>query len=104
MTTTMTTALSTPAWLLKGVTGSAPGLLELEAGEIAFTGEDGRVFSAALGDVGASFPWYYFGAGAKFTVGRNTYRVSFVRPSGGTLDIFRGRRAGRDWRRAVGVV
>jgi hypothetical protein len=103
MTTTLTATLCTPAWLLKGMTGSAPGLLEIENGEIVFTGEDGRVFGAPIDEVATIFPWYYFGGGAKFTVGRNTYRVSFVRPNGGLLDIFRGRRAGRDCRRAIGA-
>ncbi|HYE19318.1 MAG TPA: hypothetical protein VEA69_12790 [Tepidisphaeraceae bacterium] len=77
------TELRTPAWLMIGMTGSAPGVLELAGGRIAFTGEEGRAFEAAVGDVTAKFPWYYFGGGCKLAAGGQAIRVSFVRPNGG---------------------
>ncbi len=77
-----TDSLLTPAWLLKGLTGSVPGVLELESGRLAFTTEEGRVFEAPLAEIrDVVFPWYYFGGGAKLTVNGERYRLSFVRPN-----------------------
>lgn len=117
-------ALRTPAWLLVGITGSTPGVLELAGGHLAFTTEGGRVFDVPLRELSnVKFPWYYFGGGAKFSVGGDDYRISFVRPNdagdvpgrllagtefGGpaalltagrkVLDIGEGRRAGKAWK------
>ncbi len=113
-------ALCTPAWLLVGITGSVPGVLELAAERLAFTTEEGRVFDAPLSELKVvNFPWYYFGGGAKFKIGAESYRLSFVRPNdagdipahllartgfggGGAflkvLDIGEGRRAGKAWK------
>ena len=43
--------LRTRVWLLIGMSGSTPGVLELAAGRIAFTTEEGRVFEAPLADI-----------------------------------------------------
>ena len=76
--------LCTPAWLLTGLSNK-PGVLELARGRLAFTAEDGRVFEAALAEVtNVKFPWHYFGGGVKLQVGERKYRISFVRPNGGT--------------------
>lgn len=117
-------ALCTPAWLLVGITGSTPGVLELADGRLAFTTEEGRIFDVPLAEVSAiKFPWYYFGGGIKFSIGADNYRLSFVRPNdasdipgrllartelGGpvalltagrkVLDIGEGRRAGKAWK------
>ncbi len=117
-------ALCTPAWLLVGITGSVPGVLELADGHLAFTTEEERVFDVPLSKVSAvKFPWYYFGGGVKFSIGADRYRLSFVRPNdasdipgrllartefGGpaalltagrkVLDIGEGRRAGKAWK------
>ncbi len=128
MMPTRTDSLRTPAWLLKGLTRSEPGVLELDNGRLAFTTEQGRVFQAPLEDVrDITFPWYYFGGGAKLTVNNTRYRVSFVRPNdasdvpsrllagaGGAgaalglltvgrkvLDIGQGRAAGKAWKAAL---
>ena len=83
MSATDDTALRTPAWIMHGITGSEPAVLELARGRLALTTEEGRVFEATLADVSdVTFPWYYFGGGAKLTVGGREYRLSFVRPNG----------------------
>ena len=120
------TTLRTPVWLLVGMTGSRPGILELVDGRIAFTGEEGRVFEAPLAQTsGLSFPWFYFGGGMKVTVKGVAHRISFVRPNGAEVvsarllefvgagplallsvqrkiaDIGEGRRAGKAWKAAL---
>lgn len=118
--------LRSPVWLLVGMTGSRPGLLELSGGVLALTGEDGRVFEAKLADVTEiAFPWFYFGGGMKLTVAGTRHRISFVRPNGAEVasarlleavgggalalltvnekiaDIGEGRRAGKAWKAAL---
>jgi hypothetical protein len=118
--------LRSPVWLLVGMTGSRPGLLELSGGVLAFTGEEGRVFEANLADVKEiAFPWFYFGGGMKLTVAGTRHRISFVRPNGAEVasarlleavgggalalltvnrkiaDIGDGRRAGKAWKAAL---
>lgn len=119
-----TDAYLTPAWLLIGLTRSAPGVLEYADGRLAYSNEDGRVFDVPLSEVTAvKFPWYYFSGGVKFTVGTEPYRLSFVRPNDASdipgrllagseagapfalltagrkvLDIGEGRRAGKAWK------
>jgi hypothetical protein len=120
------TALRTPVWLLVGMTGSRPGILEFADGVIAFTGEEGRVFEAPLAETsGLAFPWFYFGGGMKITVKGTAHRISFVRPNGAEVvsarllemagagplalltvqrkiaDIGDGRRAGKAWKAAL---
>ena len=83
MTTPATPNLRTPCWLLLGMTGSKPGVLELADGRLGFTTEEGRVFEAPLADVtDIAFPWFYFGGGAKLTVAGTRHRLSFVKPNG----------------------
>lgn len=121
--------LCTPVWLLVGMTGSTPGVLELAGGKIAFTADEGRVFEAPLADISVKYPWYYFGGGCKIAIGATTHRISFVRPNGasdvsGSLlaqiegegvggalalltagqklqDIGKGRKAGKAWKAAL---
>ena len=119
--------LRTPVWLLQGMTGSRPGLLELSDGVIAFTAEEGRVFETRLTEAtDVAFPWFYFGGGMKLTVDGTRHRISFVRPNGAEVvdarlfeglgagalalltvngkiaDIGEGRRAGKAWKAALG--
>lgn len=83
MNTPSVTSLRTPAWLLIGMTGSKPGVLELAGGRLGFTTEEGRVFEAPLAEVtDVAFPWFYFGGGAQLTVGGAKHRLSFVKPNG----------------------
>ena len=113
-------ALCTAAWLLVGITDSVPGVLELANGHLAFTTEEGRVFDVPVPEVNElKFPWYYFGGGVKFSIGADSYRLSFVRPNDAgdpparllartefgapapllkVLDIGEGRRAGKAWK------
>jgi hypothetical protein len=106
--------LCTPIWLLIGMTGNVPGVLELADGRLSFTTEEGRVFETPVSGVSeVKFPWYYFGGGVKFKVGTASYRISFVKPNGpgrlrgaaGILTIGRmvsdfgkGRKAGKAWK------
>lgn len=118
--------LRSEVWLLVGMTGSRPGLLELSGGVLAFTAEEGRVFEAKRADVtDVAFPWFYFGGGMKLTVAGTRHRISFVRPNGAEVasarlleavgggalalltvnqkitDIGDGRRAGKAWKAAL---
>lgn len=95
--------LRSQAWLLRGITGSTEGLLELHDGRLSFTmtgvyygmpgtrgdkrgDETGRVFEAPLAEVSeVKFPWYSFGLLVKFNVRNDSYRVSFMRPGNTTL-------------------
>lgn len=119
-------SLRTSVWLLVGMSGSRPGLLELSDGVIAFTAEEGRVFETRLTEAtDVAFPWFYFGGGMKLTADGTRHRISFVRPNGaevvgarlleslgaGSLalltvnrkiaDIGEGRRAGKAWKAAL---
>src|SRR4051812_33501536 len=107
--------LRSQVWLLKGMTGSEPGVLTLSGGLLIFIGAGGHAFEAALDRVGVKYPWYYFGGGCKLTLpGGVTHRISFVKPNGagdaagdlidaaGKLsDIGAGRRAGKAWKAAL---
>ncbi len=115
--------IRSPAWLLKGLTGSTPGLLELAEGRLSFSAvggysgapgtrsdersdHAGRVFETAVSNVtDVTFPWYYFGAGAKLTIGEQRYRLSFSKPGNTQLheeqlgaNVAMGREAGKMWR------
>ena len=92
---------STSAWLLVGITGSVPGVLESANGRLAFTTGERRLFDVPLPAVSdVEFPWYYFGAGVKFRIGADSYRLSFVQPNNdaGFPDVGEGRRAGKAWK------
>src|SRR5215218_8695591 len=107
--------LRSQVWLLKGMTGSEPGVLSLSGGKLSFATAAGPAFEAAADRVGVKFPWYYFGGGCKVTLpGGVTHRISFVRPNGagdaagdlvdaaGKLsDIGEGRALGKAWRAAL---
>lgn len=119
-------SLRSAVWLLVGMTGSRPGLLELSGGRLAFTAEEGRVFEVPVVEAtDVVFPWFYFGGGMKVTVAGTRHRISFVRPNGAELasarllegvdggplalltvhqklaDIGEGRRAGKAWKAAL---
>jgi hypothetical protein len=77
-------ALRTRVWVLHGLFSSEAALLELAHGRLALTTGKGRVFELPLSEVevkDVSFPWYYFGGGAKLKIVDAQYRVSFVRPN-----------------------
>jgi hypothetical protein len=98
-----TDEVETEAWLLRGITGSIPGILSLANGRFTFVTGDGQaVFDAPVSDVAdVKVPWYYFGGGMKLSVGTERYRLSFVRPTaagGGVADIPQGRGACKMWR------
>jgi hypothetical protein len=98
-----TDTFQSPAWLLSGLTRSHAGILEYTGGRLAYSSEEGVVFDVALTELtNVRFPWYYFTGGVKFTIGRDHYRISFVRPndaSGGSVaDIGEGRRNGKAWK------
>lgn len=71
------------AWLLKGMTGSVPGWLELRDGSLRFITPDGEGFDVERAAVtSVVFPWYYFGGGMKIVAESRRYRFSFVKPNG----------------------
>jgi hypothetical protein len=71
------------AWVLKGMTGSEAGWLDIHDGNLRFTKPDGVVFDVPLSQVtDVKFPWFYFGGGAKLRAAGVDYRFSFVRPNG----------------------
>ena len=75
--------LRTPAWMLVGMTGAVPGVLQLSAGRLAFATEEGAAFDVPIAEVsGVTFPWWWFGGGAKLVAAGTSYRLSFVRPNG----------------------
>ncbi len=98
--------LHTPAWLLRGLTGSEAGSLELANGRFTFTSDEGqRIIDVALSEVReVKFPWYYFGGGMKLSIGTERYRVSFLQPGntgGDIFDISSGREIGKRWKAAL---
>ena len=89
------------AWLLLGMTRSRAGTLEYRGGRVIYTDEVGLVFDVELSELtDVRFPWYYFCGGVKFTLGREHYRLSFVRPNdaSGGGEIGAGLRAGKIWK------
>ncbi len=44
-------ALTSPAWLLIGLTRSTPGVLSMLDGKLSFTTENGQLFNAALAEL-----------------------------------------------------
>lgn len=95
-------AFQSTAWLLTGLTQSRRGVLEYAAGRLTWSNEEGCVFDVQLNELtNVRFPWYYFSGGVKFTIGKEHYRLSFVRPNsegGDITDIGQGRRAGKMWK------
>jgi hypothetical protein len=114
------------AWLLKGLTVSIPGWLDLQQERLRFTTPEKVVFDVPREDVTSiAFPWYYFGGGMKLRAAGRPYRLSFVKPNGAeyatarglasqgdpaalllvaskAADIGAGRDVGRSWRRLLG--
>lgn len=114
------------AWLLKGLTQSIPGWLDLHEERLRFTTPEKVVFDVPRAKVTAiAYPWYYFGGGVKLRAGGQPYRLSFVKPNGAeyamaraqafvddpaalglvaskAADIGAGRDVGRRWRELLG--
>jgi hypothetical protein len=119
-------SFASPAWLLKGITVSIPGWLELKRDRLRFMTPEEVVFDAPLSEVtSVTFPWYYFGGGVKLLASGQPHRLSFVVPNGGEYvegralaafgnpeslfmaaskmaDIHDGREIGRRWRELLG--
>lgn len=75
------TRLATPAWQLKGVTGSRAGVLALEDGRLSFVTREGVMFDAPASAVSATFPFHYLGGGMKLEIDGERYRFSFLKPN-----------------------
>lgn len=97
--------LRTPAWLLRGLTGSRVGELTVSRGRISFRATGETLFDAPLAAVQqVAYPWYYFGGGAQLTIEGHRYRLSFVRPTsegGSIVDVAAGREACRAWKKIL---
>ncbi len=105
----MTSNLFTSVWLLKGLTGSESGKLQLKGERVLFTlGNGTKVFDVARSEItGVDFPWINFGAGMVIKIGSASHRISFVRPGNTAMgeygfDIGSGRAACKEWRAALG--
>jgi hypothetical protein len=82
---------ATYAWLLKGMTGSEAGWLDLTDGRLRFSTPDGVVFDVPLAEItDVEHPWYYFGGGVKLKAAGTAYRLSYVRPNGAEYAAARG--------------
>ncbi len=93
-------SLFTSAWLLKGITGSVSGYLELRDERLTFTtGEDELyLFNVPLSEVkDVVFPWYYFGGGVKLRIGAHKYRFSFIEPYSES-GVLAARVIGKEWK------
>lgn len=125
MSPTLPAPFASEAWLLIGLTRTESGRLEWKNGRLRLATGAGTVFDVAPGEVAAlSFPWYYFGGGAKLTARGKRYRLSFVRPNDADhaigrgvgeagnpvalliaalkiTDVRNGRRLGRRWRETL---
>ncbi len=94
----MTTVITTPVWVLDGLTGSTPGEMQFQDGRVKLIIEELHVFNVPLTEVkNVNFPWHYFGGGVKFTVGAENYRISFTE-SGEYGDISTARLNGKIWK------
>ena len=110
MAKTSTPKLSNKVWLLRGLFFSAPGILELNNGQLSFTltdtgafwppqlralekmakrpglasaieqGESALVFSVPVNSIEVNFPWYNFNGGVMIVVDNVSYRFSFLQP------------------------
>lgn len=90
--------LSTDAWLLSGLTGRIPGILQLLNGRITFIAAEKSFFDVPLDEVQEiNFPWHYFGGGMKFRIGAESYRFSFTEP-GEQGSIVDARERGKLWK------
>jgi len=56
-------------WILRGLIGSAPGVMALRNGQLSLATEDELIFEAPLANVReVRFPWYYIWGGMKMKV------------------------------------
>lgn len=94
-------ALEETVWMMVRVSGSERGRLRLTSGRLSFSGEKGTRFDIPHEQIGqVKFPWYYFGAGMKVLIGRDSYRFSFMEPHNERSSIRDGRDSGARWRSA----
>ncbi len=92
------TDITTPAWLLEGITGSTPGTLQLTNGRLRFAIDGQTVFDVPLEQISdINFPWYYFLGGVKFRISATPYRLSFSE-AGENGNFIEARRAGKQWK------
>lgn len=134
--TSTTKALCSPAWLLRGIS-SIPGELRLNSSRISFIaheagsawdwqlnklervagspgfmealkgGSTAALFNEPLTDIHVRSPWYYFAGGLVLQVRDQSYRVSFGRPAGSSINgdelqtVSTMRRVGKRWLQAL---
>jgi hypothetical protein len=114
-------------WLLKGITGTEAGWMDLHDGNPRFATPQRVVFDVPRAEVTQiALPRYYFGGGVKLHAAGQAYRLSFVLPNGAAYakargmaavgdlaalsivaskahDIGSGRAVGRRWRELLGA-
>lgn len=114
---TNTQTLVSEVWRLKGATGSMPGMLHLEQGNVRLELLDDddqvrTVFAVPLASVDkVKWPKLQMSGGCSFQVNDEKYRMSFVQPQNtrgfavaapsavaGIASISGGRAAGKQWK------
>lgn len=75
--------LSTPAWLLIGMSRTLPGVLSYDDERLRFATGEEVVFDVSPKEIDeVKWPKLYMGGGCKLAVAGESYRVSFVKPNG----------------------
>lgn len=75
--------LTTPAWLLVGMTRNVPGVLSYDGDRLRFASADSVIFDVASTEVeDVKWPKLWMGGGCKLRAAGEEYRISFVQPNG----------------------
>jgi len=75
--------ITTPAWLLVGVTRTLPGALSYDGSRLRFASAEDVVFDVGAAEVEqVKWPKLWMGGGCKIAARGEEYRVSFVKPNG----------------------
>ena len=76
-------SLTTPAWILIGMSRTVPGVLSHDNDRLRFATSDEIVFDVSAKEIEeVKWPVYYMGSGCKLKAAGEQYRVSFVKPNG----------------------
>jgi len=75
--------LTTPAWIMIGMSRTVPGILSYDDDRLRFASGEELVFDAAPKDIQeVKWPKIYMGSGCKLAIDGESYRVTFVKPNG----------------------
>ncbi len=75
--------LTTPTWILIGMSRTLPGILSYDDDRVRFATDEEVLIDAAPKEIEqVKWPVIYMGGGCKLTVDGESYRISFVKPNG----------------------